>query len=273
MVNYIKRSYQERITKKNINLNIFLDKNLPNYIKTDSVKFKQIITNLINNSIKFTEKGNIDVIIKKNKKCIQVVVKDTGIGIPRNKLKKLFKPFSQSDESTTKEYGGTGLGLSICKKIVKLLEGNIKLFSIPNKGTTVSFEVPLMFDNDINYKKEDFITIIEDNVQNMFVIKKFTEKITDKSIITFNNGLEAVNGLKDKKPILILLDLHMPNIDGYDCAVKLRNYGIKCPIIAVTANALDGVFDRCIKNGMNDIIIKPFKFEELKFKIEKWLSF
>lgn len=138
----IEKYYTDLIIKNNIKFNLFINNNVPKMIKADSVKLQQIITNLLNNSIKFTEKGYIYLIVSLENGYIKFQVKDTGIGITEEYQQKLFQPFQQANNSTTREYGGTGLGLSICKNLVNLMNGNIYLKSTVNFGTTITFEIP-----------------------------------------------------------------------------------------------------------------------------------
>jgi signal transduction histidine kinase/CheY-like chemotaxis protein len=282
IISKINNLFEIQIKQKNLTLKIYIDNKVPKFLITDPVKLQQILTNLINNSIKFTEYGSVIIVIKLNEDGdLKFEIKDTGIGISDENQEKLFKAFMQADSSTTRNFGGTGLGLLICKSLVELMKGKIGLISNLGIGTTVWFVIPHSHShsnkfinynktNDINnkikpsYKKEyltnnmemvinsidPLIVIVEDNHVNQYVIKKMMEKLGYTNIIIYNNGKIALDSLlyfKDKiKPNLILMDLHLPIMDGYTCTEKLRENGILTPIIALTANAMSGEKEKCI---------------------------
>ncbi len=256
-------------------------KNSFNMIKSDKMKINQILYNLIGNAIKFTNDGFILLDIQKetfsDKEYIKFTIKDTGIGIKDEVQKKLFLPFVQGDASTTKEFSGTGLGLSISKNLVELLGGKIKLDSKLNLGTTISFWIPLIETNSIKRECVDnvqkAILIAEDNEINQIVVKKILEKLGCTKIQIFNDGQSIYESLKNKEilPELIFMDLHMPRMNGIEATKKIRELGITVPIIAITANAMDGMKDECIKAGMNDFLLKPFQKSDLEQVLNKWL--
>jgi PAS domain S-box-containing protein len=256
---------------------------VPAYIKSDKLKLRQILTNLISNAIKFTDNGSITIIVSRNNNFIKFQVIDTGIGIKKNCIEQLFNPFVQT-ENTTKIYGGTGLGLTICKKLVNVLDGEIKMESIYGEGTTVSFEI---LNKDTCEEKVEFetlhkkqttlfrnkmIIIVEDNNINQIIIKKYLERLEYTNYIIYNNGEDVLNNIEIlNKAAIIFMDIHMPVLDGYGSTIRLREMNIKCPIIALTANALNGERERCLKIGMNDFILKPMDIKKLKEIIDKWM--
>jgi signal transduction histidine kinase/CheY-like chemotaxis protein len=286
--------FGQRIHEKNLSLNIYINNNVPDIIYSDNFKIKQILTNLINNALKFTEYGSISIIVTKIKSSddvkeyIEFSVKDTGIGIDENVQKKLFKPFIQGDDTTTKIYGGTGLGLSICKSLVDILKGEIFMKSTVGIGTTITFTIPLEFKiendkhqinikedehNDKPVKNEKLIIIIEDNKMNQIVTKKTLEKLKFNNYKIYENGEKFLHDVHNLEKIdLILMDLHMPKIDGYTCTRKIRELGYKMPIIASTANAMSGEREKCLNIGMNDFLLKPTQLNEFKNIIHKWLN-
>ena len=278
-ITYINNTIKPIAIKKNIEFNIIVEPNVPLHIYTDSVKLNQIISNFLNNAIKFTHQGSVSLLIKvkfiDNSEMIDFEVKDTGIGISEEDQKKLFIPFSQVDSSTTKIYGGTGLGLSICKKLTDLLGGTIKISSILNQGTTITFSLPIKRLNELLLKntslKQVLIVIVEDNRPNQFLLEKILKKLGYKSVLLFSNGMLAVQGLQDVKPDIILMDIHMPIMNGYDCTKELRKMGVSCPIIALSANVMLGVKDNCISAGMDDFISKPFVLSDISNILKKWL--
>jgi len=288
-----------RIREKNLTFNIYVNNTVPELIYSDDLKITQILTNLINNAIKFTKYGSISVIIsriKSDKEYIEFSVKDTGVGIPENIQKKLFNPFVQGDNSTTKVYGGTGLGLSICKSLIDILKGKITMKSTEDIGTSVTFYIPLEFKKEelkhekelvttildcvqikeeiiIPVKHEKLIVIIEDNKMNQIVTKKTLEKLNFNNYKIYENGEKFIQDIFNIGKIdLILMDIHMPIMDGYTCTKKIRELGFKMPIIASTANAMSGEKEKCLNIGMDDFLLKPSQLTEFKNIIYKWLN-
>ncbi len=286
-----KLMFGQGIREKNLSLNVYINNNVPEIIYSDALKIKQILTNLINNSIKFTEYGGITIIIARirenNKEYIEFSIKDTGIGINKDVQKTLFNPFVQGDNTTTKIFGGTGLGLSICKSLINLLNGKISMKSTEDIGTTITFSIPLEFEKqepepekqepEKQEKKvqinEKLIIIIEDNKMNQIVTKKTLEKLKYTNYKIYENGAKFLEDLRNLEKIdLILMDIHMPRMDGYTCTQKIRELGYKIPIIASTANAMSGEKEKCLNIGMNDFLLKPVQLNEFKNTISKWLN-
>lgn len=276
---YINNTLKPLALKKNLEFHVSIEPNVPLHIRADSVKLNPIASNLLHNAIKFTSHGivslSISTKVDDNSEIIVFQVEDSGIGISEEDQTKLFMPFSQADSSTTKEYGGTGLDLSICKMLTELLGGKISLSSIPNKGTTVTLSLPFTRLDDLLLRgvseKQPLVVIVEDNKSNQFVLKKFLEKLGYQSMLLFNNGNLAIQGLQNVVPDLILMDIHMPVMNGYDCAKKLRDLGINCPIIAVSANIMAGVRENCLSAGMDDFVTKPFVLSDISKLLKKWL--
>lgn len=297
IINNIKDTFKMLLIKKNIELKVYVNENVPNNIIGDPIKLQQILTNLMNNAYKFTEFGSIILIVSIIDKFIKFEVKDTGIGIPRNRLDSLFNPFEQVDSSITRNYGGSGLGLSICKNLVNLMGGDIGILSTENIGTNVWFTLPT--NENVNIKEiikvkdnvnvienmqidnttQPLIVIIEDNKVNQIVLKKLIEKIGYTNLLIIDNGLKAYNLLKQKQvlPELIFMDLHMPQMDGYTCTENLRKEhiltkkGENVPIVIASANAMSGERERCKIIGINDFLLKPIDINELRSILKKWL--
>lgn len=288
--------FGQRISDKNLSLSIYINNNVPNIIYTDSLKIKQILTNLINNSIKFTSYGSVSVIATMiSNNSIEFSVKDTGIGISKDIQSNLFMPFTQADSSTTRTFGGTGLGLSICKSLINLLKGTITMKSTEGIGTTITFTIPLQQNDKLqndnlqndklqSYKLQNdklqndklqsdkLIIIIEDNKMNQIVTKKTLEKLGFNNYKIYENGERFLNDIHNLKKIdLILMDLHMPIMDGYTCTKKIRKLKYTMPIIASTANAMSGEKEKCQSIGMDDFILKPVQLVDFKNTINKWL--
>jgi PAS domain S-box-containing protein len=273
-----------RATEKKLDYNFFLDASLPEYVLGDSVRLGQILVNLIGNAIKFTNKGLVTVSVKKvdeNKSSytLKFSVQDTGIGIPASKIDAIFERFTQANTETTRKFGGTGLGLSIAKNLVELQGGEMHLTSELSKGSEFWFE--------LSYKKVDTLTIeplkksfipkkllnnikillCEDNVLNQKLAKKVITKFGFDVEIA-ENGKVGIEKLQKEKYDIVLMDLQMPEMDGYQAVLSIRNeLNLQVPIIAMTAHSLVGEKEKCLEIGMNDYIGKPFSQEELYAKL------
>ena len=279
---------------KGLNLTIDYPDDVPQFVVGDHGRIRQILVNLINNAIKFTENGDIDVIFKAQKSSdkvdLTISVIDHGDGIPQNKLEKIFHKFNQADVTTTRKFGGTGLGLSICKELSSLMGGDIGVNSELGKGSEFWFSLTLKlasqtFVNAANRKPETnkntqkltltktAILLAEDNPVNqkfmMHVLKKYGCSITPSA-----NGEEALKQYRKQKFDIILMDCQMPVMDGYVATQsirKLEKTRAKTPIIAVTANALKTDRQKCLDAGMDDYISKPFTRDTLEKILIKWV--
>ena len=234
-------------------------------IISDEVKIKQILSNILSNSIKFTKKGDIIIDIYTKENTLFIKVTDTGIGMSSEFLKNITCPFTQADSSTTRKFGGSGLGLSIVNSYIEILKGNMSITSEINKGTEVLVSLPY-----IDYINSEHIVIVEDNYANQYILKELITQVTDKNIICYDNGRIALENIT-VDPILIFMDLHMPEIDGHQTTVKLREKGVKSPIIALTANSMKNERIRCIQSGMDDFLLKPIDTETIKNILQKYL--
>jgi PAS domain S-box-containing protein len=280
----ISKMFKKQIDDKGLSFIYKIEKSIPKFIKTDLTKLQQVVTNLINNAIKFTEYGSVILLITKHSdNILQFEIKDTGIGINSEILKTLFNPFEQGDKSITKMYGGTGLGLAICKSIVEIMGGNINIYSKEDWGTSVIFTIQYdiieetristeVVDNTNIIDKRILIVIVEDNYTNQFVLKKMLEKAGYMNYIIYNNGLECIDNIKDINADMIFMDIHMPRMDGYTTSQKLREMGETIPIIACTANGISGEREKCEKYGMTDFLLKPFQYKTLYDILVQYLS-
>ena len=284
-----------RAEEKGIIINCNIDNNVPDYVTGDEYRLKQIILNLANNAIKFTEKGFININIEylgkdKGKHKIKVSVEDTGIGINKEDLKDLFKSFSQLDASSTKQYGGTGLGLAISKRLVQMMEGEIGVKSKKDVGSTFWFtakfnegvppvkkeETKASGQNSELKTKNGLVLVVEDNLINQ-KITAFSLTKAGMKVTIANNGKEAVELFRKQHFDVILMDIQMPVMDGFDATKAIRNIekskqnNSHTPIIALTANAMQGDAERCLNAGMDDYISKPFKLENLIKVLDKMI--
>ena len=290
-------------TKKNINLIFNYDKEIPKYVAIDPLRIKQILLNLLSNAVKFTNKGDVELQIKlhqiKNSQAkILFLVKDSGIGIKKDNQQKIFEPFSQEDNSTTRKYGGTGLGLTITNNILKLMASKLELDSTYKKGSSFFFELELeywtqnsesaeekinemiiAFDDETNNVQKNLlnknfkILIVEDNKINMMLTRTLMKKIFPAtSLFEAENGLIGIEKFTQHQPDLILLDVQMPIMNGYEAAQEIRKTNKTIPIIALTAGTISGEKEKCIEYGMNDYISKPIDKDLFENTLIKWLT-
>lgn len=282
--------------EKQLKFEILQCDTLPAKICTDPIRLKQCLINLINNAIKFTNKGHVFVNISleyenENQPYIRFDIEDTGIGIEKGKLDEIFDAFSQADNSTTRQFGGTGLGLAITKQLVELLEGRISVSSRPGKGSVFTFIIPANIDiksqPEMNkYEPADMLNrqpdqtaspkfvgnvlVAEDAPANQMFIKILLEKLGLNATIT-QDGNEAVQIALVQNYDLILMDMQMPNMNGYEATAALHEKGIKTPIVALTANTMTGDAEKCFAAGCDDYLAKPLDRDELLQVIQKYL--
>jgi len=270
--------------EKNIDLRLKIDDSLKNRVFGDPTRLSQVITNLVHNAIKFTIAGyvQLDITVQEQNEThisLLIKIKDTGIGITKEKQKIIFERFTQADSSTSRAFGGSGLGLAISKRILELQGSSLLVSSEEGKGA--EFYFVHTFEKSVNATDQsqvdlssnehtmltDFtILLVEDNPINVLVAKKHLEK-WGANIDIASNGIEALEMLDTNKHKLVLMDLHMPLMDGYEASRKMRANGVKLPIIAFTANLPDDI-QMLIKNaGMNDFIVKPFLPDDLYKKM------
>jgi PAS domain S-box-containing protein len=258
----------------------------------DPVRLNQILINLISNALKFTHHGFIQISIRveKTKGKVYVLhfdIADTGIGIPRSKLQTIFESFSQADASVTRKYGGTGLGLTIVKQLLELQNGSIGVVSQENEGSTFSFTIEYQvgeiefFDETKLYKPKNnnqlqnvSILLVEDNDINRLYASSIL-KMWGCHFETAENGVVALEKIRNNAFDIILMDIQMPVMDGFETTKAIRHGDAKhsrVPIIALTANATQKDFENCIAAGMNDCITKPFTQEDLFQALTKYLG-
>jgi signal transduction histidine kinase/DNA-binding LytR/AlgR family response regulator len=288
------RLFEYRIKDKNIELHFIFDDAIVNNILGDNLRLQQVLINLLDNAIKFTPKGDVRLEVK----LLNIVdgvqylgfnVMDSGIGIDANKTEQLLLAFEQEDLSITRKYGGTGLGLTISNQLIQLMGGTkLNIMTLKNGGSSFNFEIPFMLnfnevylenaENNMDSKQDITISrtlIVEDNIINQKVLNKLLEKINIKSDIA-NNGKEAVLLYQENDYDMIFMDLHMPEMDGFEATAKIKSslkyQKLSTPIIAVTASAFDEDKVKAISNGMDDFITKPIVLKNLEETIIKQLN-
>jgi len=296
----IYKMFEHKIKEKNLQFTIIKESKVPSFLLGDQVRLNQILINLISNAVKFTLEGQVTLKISIYSKLnndtynILFTISDTGIGIPFDKQADVFEIFTQASNNTTRRFGGTGLGLAISKQLVELQGGKIWFESIPNKGSKFYFYIPyektnppslqeiqIKVNDEMEFINKDIfktteILIVEDNKINQFLLKTILTKQNFTQIFVANNGKEAIDIVQKNNINLILMDLHMPEMDGYETTKFIRNHmppeKQNIPIIAITAAVIQGEKEKCIEFGMNEYISKPFKPDELFKIISKLIS-
>ena len=282
-VKQIKKVHEASCIKKGIDMKVELDKDIP-LVWLDIVRFNQVINNLVSNAIKFTEKGSVTLSIKKTNQTNSEVtflteVVDTGIGIPKDKHDAIWEAFSQASTETNRLYGGTGLGLPIVKSIVKRMGSDITIDSEPGKGSRFFFDITLKIASEEELKKStdikhfDFkgtkVLLVEDNEFNIMVGKQILEK-ANLIVDIAKDGLSAVKMVEQYKYDIVLMDIQMPILNGYEASKEIRKFNKKIPIIALSASVFMEAKDDIENSRMNGFIFKPFKPQDLLNKIEEF---
>lgn len=282
-------SFRFNTQKKGIALKLEVEDDVPEVLLGDSARLTQILNNLVSNAVKFTDEGEVKIGVKKKgeedeKVSLQFYVSDTGVGISKDKQEKIFESFTQERTDTSRIFGGTGLGLTISKKLVDLQGGSIRVESTKGEGSTffvdLTYELgdesqvdKLQSDKRISSKSLEGIKVllVEDNLINQKVMTRFLEK-WNMEITVANNGNEALKKVAEEHFHIILMDLQMPMMDGYQSSQAIRTIDDQrkrnIPIIALTAAALKEVKEKVYASGMNDFITKPFNPVELQEKLE-----
>ncbi len=277
--------FYARALEKNIFFSIAIDPKLPPFIKSDPLRLKQVLSNLLSNALKFTpEEGTIQLHVLYNEGNLTLSVKDSGIGIAKEKQKKIFEAFSQADESTTRNYGGTGLGLAISYKLIAMLHGELKVSSIEREGSEFYFTIPVQEGQNSDKQTQEIlperfkgtVLLVEDNEPNQLFMGILLKDFGLKYTIAVD-GLEAIMLYKMEHFDLILMDENMPNLNGIEATKQIRAYEKEhnrpaTPIIALTANAIKGAKERFIEAGMNEYVTKPVKKATLQKIFAKFLK-
>ena len=283
---------EPRAVGKNIRLSSFINDKIPKMIIGDPVRLSQILLNLVSNAIKFTEKGEVNISVSAvdegdDNIIVEFVIRDTGIGISPEKQEKIFESFEQATSGTARRFGGTGLGLTIVKQLVEMQDGEIFVRSRLNQGSSFHFRLPFLkgknkiHRTEVNKNKDHKpiihsqsgngirALVVEDNPINQMLVVKVLQKQGFETDVA-ENGKIALDKYLTGHYDIILMDLQMPEMDGYEATQHIRNLesGKKdVPIIAMTAHTIKGELERCLDIGMNDFISKPFNVSELYEKI------
>ncbi len=301
VIDEVKSIMEIRAQESGLSLKVRLEGSIPKVIQTDVKRFKQILINLVGNAVKFTEKGQVEVVAHcdTQSRQLKVVVEDTGIGISDENLRELFQPFSQADTSVSRKFGGTGLGLAISKRLAEMLGGSINVRSTEGEGSTFTLSIPIdeAVDDELDYGgvrsdakgtseqyanpdlPDDFrldcrVLVVDDRRD----IRFLSSRILTQAGALVNECEDGIVALKhvaqslsqNNWPDVILLDMQMPNLDGYSTAKALREHGYAGPIIALTADAMQSDKKKCISAGCDDYLSKPINKTALLLKVAAW---
>ena len=288
-----------RCDQKGLWLDVAVDDAVPSLVSSDPLRLRQIVMNLLGNAVKFTDRGGVRVDLRRanadSATLLQIDVTDSGIGISAERLKALFQPFSQLDASMTRRFGGTGLGLVISRRLAQLLGGDISVQSVPGQGSTFSATIaagtfqaanrasiagpgcavqPAAKPTATNHKLSAKILLAEDGFDNQRLLALIL-RAAGAELTIVENGRAAVDEIAQAVAApydLVLMDMHMPVLDGYQATAELRQLGYRGPIIAVTAHAMSGDRQKCLDVGCDEVITKPFERKRLLETISQCLS-
>lgn len=289
-------------SKKGVIVNFHFDESAPEYVVGDPTRVKQIVTNLVGNAIKFTEKGHVTLSVvagpseNSDVYLYSFVIEDTGVGIPHEVQGRLFKKFSQGDTSTNRKFGGTGLGLVISKNLIEAMGGVISYTSVAGEGTTFFISIPLQkadqqtarsgaaaVDRTVLHEEGCYsrfnVLVVDDHPVNRLLINKLLGKMGFASVIETVNGVEALREMEERRGFfhVVLMDCQMPEMDGYTATREIRRLeaaggaSVHIPIIALTADAMKGTHEKCLDAGMDDYLTKPIDLDALRRTLYRWL--
>ncbi len=289
--------FRKAALDKQVELTLSVAERVPHHLMGDATRIRQVLTNLINNAVKFTERGSIHVRVSaESNACaapvnvngpypachLRIEVADTGVGIPPDRIDRLFQSFSQVDASTNRRFGGTGLGLAICKRLVEMMTGEIHVVSTLGLGSRFSFTIPLALAapevrpiREIPHSNTPKrVLIVEDNVINQIVIKRMLQRMGHVVDIA-PDGDAAICRVQETVYDLLLTDVNMPGTDGLRAARRIRSLSeahARLPIVALTASATAMDREACLGAGMNDYLTKPIDSESLRVVVERWTA-
>ncbi|MDX5483298.1 MAG: response regulator, partial [Hymenobacteraceae bacterium] len=291
MIRSIHRSLYLRAAEKKLSFELHIDKAIPDEVAGDPARLTQIINNLTSNAIKFTDKGSVRLSVNlvyqsDQDQVLEFSVADTGVGIPLDKQQLVFESFVQASASTHRQYGGSGLGLAITKKIVELHNGTLHLESEPGKGSVFTVRIrfakpqPTLVDLQeaevVEFEEPELqnarILVIDDNAFNKMVASKLLLS-WQAEVDTADDGVSALEKIRENAYDLVLMDLHMPRMSGFEAIAEIRQLGEQMPIIALTANASEEEKHKTLALGGNDYISKPFVPQRLYSKLLHHLKY
>ena len=286
LLDEMRKLYAYRCSEKDLALLCDWKPGLPEWVRGDPHRVRQILNNYLSNAVKFTARGSVTLSAETTTVPGQVrlAVRDTGVGISPEAGERLFRPFSQLDNSSTRRVGGTGLGLAITQQLAQLMGGAVGWESQPGKGSVFWADIPFqpgqerassgfgaLDASQAAASREARLLVVEDNRTNQKVAVGLLRKLGYRQVQLANHGAEAVDAVKKQRFDLILMDIHMPVMDGYEATQRLREIGSRTPIVAMTANAMPGDRERCLAVGMDGFLAKPVATQELADVLTQWL--
>src|SRR5471032_474286 len=288
-----------QVEKKGLEINAIVEPGTPDAVLADAIRIRQILFNLIGNATKFTDRGTITVRARAletqaDQMTLSLSISDTGIGMDAAQQARLFQPFSQADSSTTRRYGGTGLGLSIVRRLAELMDGTVGVDSAPGKGSTFTVSLKVKRAGEIAVAAAApeplplplqtaglRVLAVDDYDINLEVLSGQFE-ILGVALNTAINGIEALTLWRERPYALVLTDIHMPDMDGFELTRQIRAEEVvrsaqgsgrtRTPIAALTANALKGEAERCLSAGMDDYLTKPLTLDRLRDAVARWTA-
>lgn len=280
--------FRPKAEAKGVSIQFQLDPNVPEFILSDPQRLRQLLLNLVGNAVKFTDHGQVRLLVTSDRdaKSIHFAVEDSGLGIPSDKMCGLFEPFVQADSSTMRRFGGSGLGLSIVRRFVDAMGGSVEVESELGRGSIFRVTLPLEIAPEgaavaaapaiegLEPKPQTGTTVllVEDNLVNQMVARKMLEKLGCRVTVA-GNGRQALAALREENFNLVMMDCHMPEVDGYQATRELRTWGgdfQHLPVIALTANAMAEDRQACLDAGMNDFLSKPIMLARLATAVARW---
>ncbi|WP_028774337.1 ATP-binding protein [Shewanella waksmanii] len=279
LCNMIKDTFTIQTQEKQLAFEFSYQPAIPPRLVGDPDRIKQLFVNLIGNAIKFTEQGSINVDVQWSNEMFCFTVTDTGCGIPQESIDSIFEPFTQANNRSNRKFEGTGLGLTICRLLVSEMNGHISIDSDINVGTTFSIALPLRIakqsqvatstpETQIDISQLS-VLVVEDSHTNQMLIKLMLAKLNIEPSIAAN-GQEAIEYLNHNQVDIVFMDCRMPIVDGYEATMILRNQGYAKPIIALTAGTTSTERELCFDAGMDDIVSKPYKLDDLRCALTQW---
>lgn len=292
IIDEVIQSLTFKVRDKDVILTSDIDPDIPKVVKGDPIRINQVILNLADNALKFTSTGEVKITLKKRQETEKFIsiffaVTDTGIGIRKSRLSSIFDSFKQESSHTARQYGGTGLGLAISQKLIELMGGEINVDSTYGKGSTFYFELIFKKSKNSSLKipvneekyvglRDVHILVVDDNSLNREIFFDLINDQKNKVIVDLaEDGKMAISKIQDKNYDIVLMDLQMPRMDGYEATRiirKMEGEKSKIPIVAMTAHVLEGVAEKCTEAGMNDSISKPINLKLLTQKINQYVS-
>jgi CheY-like chemotaxis protein len=286
--------FSSKATDKGLSFGIHPAAGLPSRLRTDPVRLRQCLVNLVSNAIKFTSQGHVFLNVScdgmDGQSCLRFDVEDTGIGIPPDRQEAIFEAFTQADGSTTRQYGGTGLGLTITRRLATLMNGRLSMTSHLDRGSVFTLLIPVGVDESRDRPSLDppadglqdrrnmediqlrgHVLVAEDAPANQMLIRALLKRL-GLEVTIVDNGRQALTEGKRGTYDVILMDMQMPQMNGYDATRVLREQGCTLPIIAITAHAMKGDEDECLAAGCDGYLAKPIQADRLAQLLCKYLS-